>query len=875
MPLTVGDRFARHFEVAGVLGAGGMGEVYRARDTRLNRDVALKLLPDAFAANADRLARFQREAELLASLNHPNIAQIYGIEEDGGVRALVLELVEGSTLEARIARGAMPPDEALAIATQLADGLEAAHEAGVVHRDLKPANVKVQHDGTVKVLDFGLAKALEAAAPGNRHDPSTWSSADTGVGVVVGTAAYMSPEQARGRAVDRRTDVWAFGAVLFEMLTGRRAFEGDGAAGILAEVLKAEPAWQTLPADVPPVVSAVLRRCLEKEPFERMRDIADVRMGLRGAFEDADRPAAGASALGASGWARRALELVGAAVVAGLGVWLLQPAAPRQPVQFAIQGAPGLGSFAELSPDGGQLAYLEAGEAGESRVLIHSLASGEARQVSDSARAGTPLFWSADSRFVGFADGRTLRRVDVATGEAEPVCDTPVFNGGAWSGDGVILFGGRDGIMQVAAGGGTPTALTTVDGARGEFTHAAPWFLPDGRHFLYLRASLDSSTGGIYVGAVGLEPAAQEPTRLLATERPAVYARPPDSATGRLFFTQGRRLLAQPFDDTRLELVGEPTVVAEDVGSDDVRWRSFSVSETGIIAWRDAASAHSVLWLDRTGRELEAERIDDLDDPRYPRLSPEGGRLALVVAGDLWVFDLHGSRPAIRLTFDESSDAIGSPLWTPDGTAIVYEGDGSLFRVSAAGGSPPEPVGVEGHLHGHDWSPDGKLIAVEISGESGDLVEFSPLAEEEPRPLVRTAASEGMGAAMSPDGRWLAYTSDATGRREIWVRPYRGPGPPVRVSHDGGAEPRWARDGGTLHYLDGQTMMEARVETSNGFEFEAPGRLFDGGFQAYQRPPSYDVAADGSFVTTRSGVDPSISVLLNWPEALRSRSDGR
>ena len=875
MSLTPGDRFAGHFEVTGVLGAGGMGEVYRARDTRLNRDVALKLLPDAFAADAERLARFQREAELLASLNHPNIAQIYGIEEDGGVRALVLELVEGQTLEARIARGPMPSDEAVAVATQLADGLEAAHEAGVVHRDLKPANVKVQHDGTVKVLDFGLAKALEAAAPGERTDPPTWSSAATGVGVIVGTAAYMSPEQARGRAVDRRTDVWAFGAVLFEMLTGRRAFEGDDAAGVLAEVLKAEPAWETLPGDVASPVSAVLRRCLEKEPFQRLRDIADVRMGLQGAFEDARRPAAGPAAGRAAGWARRGLELAGAAAAAGLAVWLLQPAAPRQPVRFAIQGPPGLGPSVELSPGGGQLAYLEAGEAGGSRVMVHSLASGEARRVSATSRAGTPLFWSPDGRFVAFADGRTLRRVDVATGADEAVCDTPVFNGGAWNGDDVIVFGGRDGIMRVAAGGGTPSALTTVDAARGEFAHTAPWFLPDGRHFLYLRASLDSSTGGVYVGALGLDPDLQAPARLIATERPAVYARSRDSTTGRLFFMQGSRLLAQPFDDTRLELAGEPTVVAEDVGSYDVRWRSFSSSGNGIIAWRAAASAHSVSWLDGDGREREAERIDGLDDPRHPRLSPDGSRLALVVAGDIWVFDLHGDRPAIRLTFDESSDAIGSPLWTPDGAAVVYEGDGSLHRVSADGGSPPEPMGTEGHLHAHDWSPRGHLIAVAISGESGDLVQLSPMSDAEPRPLVRTAADEGTTAALSPDGSWLAYTSDATGRHEIWVRPYPGPGAPVRVSHDGGVEPRWARDGGTLHYLHGRAMMGARVDTSDGFEFEAPVRLFEGDFRPYERPPSYDVAADGSFVTTRPGSAPSISVLLNWPETLRSRSDAR
>ena len=873
MPLTAGDRFAGHFEVTGVLGAGGMGEVYRARDTRLNRAVALKLLPDAFAADPDRLVRFQREAELLASLNHPNIAQIHGIEEDDGVRALVLELVEGPTLEARIARGPIAPDEVLAIATQLADGLEAAHEAGVVHRDLKPANVKVQHDGTVKVLDFGLGKALEA--PGDPRDPSTWSSADTGVGVIVGTAAYMSPEQARGRAVDRRADIWAFGAVLFEMLTGRRAFEGDDATGIFAEVLKTEPAWETLPGDVTPAVSAVLRRCLEKEPFQRMRDIADVRMGLHGVFEDRERPAFGPSAGRATGWTRRALELAGVAAVAGLCVWLLQPAAPRQPVRFAIQGAPGMGPFVELSPDGGYLAYLEADESGGSRVRLHSMASGEARQVSDTARAGTPLFWSPDSRFVGFADGRTLRRVDVVTGAVEPVCDTPVFNGGAWNRDDVVLFGGRDGIMQVAAGGGTPTPLTTVDGARGEITHAAPWFLPDDRHFLYLRASLDSSTGGIYIGRVGVEPAAQQATRLLATERPAVYAPSRDSTTGRLFFMQGSRLLAQPFDDARLELAGDPTVVAEDVGSYDVRWRSFSASRTGIVAWRDAPSAYSVLWLDAAGRELEPGRIRGLDDPRHPRLSPDGGRLALVVAGDLWVFDLQGDRPPIRLTFDESSDAIGSPLWTPDGAAIVYEGDGSLYRVSADGGSPPEPIGPAGHFHALAWSPGGDLIGVAISGESGDLVEFSLSPAAEPRALVRTAANEGTAAALSPDGQWLAYTSDATGQREIWVRGYPEPGAPVRVSHDGGAEPMWASDGRTLYYLDGQTVMAATVATSAGFEIEAPVRRFAGDFRIYERPPSYDVDADGRFVTTRSDADPSISVLLNWPAALRSRRDGQ
>ncbi|MCY3842409.1 MAG: protein kinase, partial [Acidobacteria bacterium] len=430
MSLTVGDRFAGHFEVTAVLGAGGMGEVYRARDTRLNRAVALKILPDAFAADPERLARFQREAELLASLNHPNIAQIHGIEEEDGTRALVLELVEGSTLEERIAAGPLSLDDALEIAAQIADALEAAHEAGVVHRDLKPANVKVRDDGTVKVLDFGLAKALDAGAgSGDPHTSPTMATAATRMGFIVGTAAYMSPEQARGRTVDRRTDVWAFGAVLFEMLTGRRAFAGDDVTGILAEVIKTEPAWATLSVDVPPAVSGVLRRCLQKDPKERMRDIGDVRLGLLGGFEDPARratapPAAdGAPTDTGGGWKRYWVGLAGAAVViaavaVGPAVWIVTPPAPSVafPVRFTIPAAPNMVPFVELSPDGRHLAYLESDEGREARLWVHSLESGQARELAAADTSGFTVFWSPDSRFVAFSDAGSLRRIDLASG---------------------------------------------------------------------------------------------------------------------------------------------------------------------------------------------------------------------------------------------------------------------------------------------------------------------------------------------------------------------------------------------------------------------------------------------------------------------------
>ncbi|MCY4659109.1 MAG: protein kinase [Acidobacteria bacterium] len=887
MPLTAGERFAGHFEVTGVLGAGGMGEVYRARDTRLNRGVALKILPEAFAADADRLARFQREAELLASLNHPNIAQIHGIEEEAdGTRALVLELVDGPTLEERIAEGPLPLDDALALAAQIADALEAAHEAGVIHRDLKPANVKVRGDGTVKVLDFGLAKALDAApASGDPRSSPTMATAATRMGVIVGTAAYMAPEQARGRQVDRRVDVWAFGAVVYEMLTGRRAFAGDDATSTLAEVIKSEPAWEELTVDVPPAVSGVLRRCLQKDPKERLRDIGDVRLGLLGAFEDPERataPSAAGAALPASGaapteagggWKRHWVGLTGAAVViaavaVGPAVWIAPPPPPSVafPVRFTIPAAPNIVPFVEVSPDGRHLAYLESDGGREARLWIHSFETGQARELATADTAGFTVFWSPDSRFLAFSEGGSLRRIDRTSGSVETVCDTPRLFGGSWNGDDVIVFGAATGIMRVPAAGGTPVPLTTVDAARGELAHAAPRFLPDGRHFLYLRASSDSDVAGIYLGALDVEPAAQNPARLVATRQDAAYAPAAGlGTTGHLLVLQDDRLLAQPFDEERLALAGSPTVVTEGVGAFDV-FAAFSVSRNGMLAYRGAEATRSVLWIEPTGQESAAAGMENLNDPENPRLSPDGRRLALIVDDDLWVFDLEG-RPPIRLTFDGGDNA--SPLWTPDGGRIVYEGDGSLYSVSADGGGTPEPIGPQGHFHPHAWASNGDLIAVEISGERVGLVEFPAVPDAEARAVFRSPANEGFSAALSPDGRWLAYTSDATGSLEVWARPYPGPRPPVRISPRGGTEPVWARDGRALHYVEGRrSLMRVPVDASQGFEFAAPVRLFDADFVVYGQSPSYDVAPDGRLVTVRDDSIATVSVILNWPALL-------
>ena len=425
MSLTIGERYAGHFEVTGVIGSGGMGDVYRGHAARLNRDVALKVLPDAVAHDPDRLQRFQREAEVLASLNHPNIAQIHGIEAENGTRALVLELVDGSTLEERIGRGPLPLDDALGIAAQMAEALEAAHAAGVIHRDLNPANVMLRHDGTVRVLDFGLAIALRPApALGDIHDALTMESLATQAGAIAGTPAYMSPEQIRGRAVDRRTDVWAFGAVLFEMLTGRKAFDGDDIAGTLAAVLESEPAWERLSGDVTPAVRGVLRRCLAQDPGDRLRDVGDVRLGLLGAFEDPNAVVAhGASRSPAVGWTP-----VLASLVIGAGVWTRQPRtpAPLPSVQFTIPAPPRMGPFLQLSPDGRYLAYLAGDETGQPRLRLHSFASGDARPVRGVGPiATTPVFWSPDARFIAFASNGALRRVDIAGGVVEAVSDAP------------------------------------------------------------------------------------------------------------------------------------------------------------------------------------------------------------------------------------------------------------------------------------------------------------------------------------------------------------------------------------------------------------------------------------------------------------------
>jgi Tol biopolymer transport system component len=884
MALTSGTRLGS-YEIAAPIGAGGMGEVYRARDTRLNRDVALKVLPELFAADPDRLARFRREAQVLASLNHPNIAAIYGFEESGGVQALVLELVEGPTLADRIAQGPIPLDEALPIARQIAEALEAAHAHGVIHRDLKPANIKVRPDGTVKVLDFGLAKALEPDVVGaglSRPDsmsPTITSPAATRLGVILGTAAYMSPEQARGKPVDKRSDIWGFGCVLYEMLTGERAFPGEGVMETLAAVIHEEPRWGSLPAHVPTRVRATLQQCLQKDPRQRLHDIGDVRLMLEGAL-DTHEPAGGRPS---RSW-RRAAELSAAAVagvvVTGLALWTAGPPVPptMSSIRFVLPAPDGytFGNTAIPSPDGRHIVFQARDAAARTLLWLHSFQSGQSRPLPGTSTANTP-WWSHDSRFIAFNNEGKLRRIDIAGGPPQTIADLSVGTSqGAWNHEGVIIFGQNPGpVMRVPASGGAPTPVTALDPSRQERAHTGPRFLPDGRHFVYARMSAAPEHSGIFIGSLDAAPEAQEQRMLVPSALSPGYAPSPDPRVGYLLYMRDGTLLARTLDNVTRQLVGDAVPVAEQVADNGLNTGFFGASGPDVLIYRHGASLDGrLMWVDRNGREapfIEAE----LKQLEYPRLSPDGTRLAVTVARDVWIYDV-GGRPPIKLTFNGGNI---SPLWTPDGRRVVYESAtpvGILSIPADGSGGAPELISPPGHYHPHGWSADGRsLLAVRLgTPETGQDIVMIPLdRKEDAEPVVHTPAIEGgFGAALSPDGRWMAYVSDVTGQREVWVQPFPGPGAPIRVSPKGGVEPVWARNGRELFYLEGNTMMGVKVETVNGFRPGPPTALFEGPYLQFIQPPSYDVAADGRFLMVRptdnGAANVPVTVILNWQETL-------
>ena len=860
-----------------------MGQVYRATDTKLKRQVAIKILPPSLAAGADRLARFQREAEVLASLNHPNIAAIFGLEESGGMTALVMELVEGDDLSQRIARGAIPLDEALPIAKQIAEALEAAHEQGIVHRDLKPANIKVRADGTVKVLDFGLAKAMEptgAMSPGLSMSP-TLSLQATQAGMILGTAGYMSPEQAKGRAVDKRSDVWAFGAVLFEMLTGQRAFGGDDVSEVLSRVLQREPAWAALHSEVPLRVQQVLRICLQKDVKQRAHDIADIRLALEGAFETAASQTVAPTTSSAKGGRLVWMAAFGVALLAAVALAVptvrhLREAPPPVPPEMRLEiTTPATTDPVSLaiSPDGQQIVFV-ATEEGRSRLSVRSLDAVSARPLTGTEGASWP-FWSPDGRSVGFfADGK-LKRIDVDGGQLQSLTDAPAGRGASWNRDGTIIFTPdqtSSPIFRIPAAGGAPSPLTRPESPK-QTSHCFPQFLPDGRHFLYYVQGVPESRG-IYIGDLQ----GSQTRRLLDANSAAVYAAP-----GRLLFVRQGTLFAQEFDLPRLELIGNASPVAERIALNTGALGSAAVSAStaGPFVYRtgSAGGLRQFVWLDRSGKDIG--KAGDRLSATSVDLSPDGRRVAQTQqvnqSVDVWLLEL-GRGVLSRFTFDPAIDAY--PIWSPDGSHILFassrKGPFDLYQKPAIGAGTEELLLATVQDKGPtDWSPDGRLLLYRsVDPKTGyDLWALPMNGDGKPFPVVQTNFDE-RDAQFSPDGKWIVYQSNESGRFEIYIQPFPGPGSKLQVSTNGGAQVRWGPNGKELFYiaLDARLMAVPIRLASNPQTAEpgSPAPLFatrvSGALQGTIMQ-QYDVSSDGQRflinTITEEAASP-ITVILNW-----------
>jgi Tol biopolymer transport system component len=885
---VIGQRFAA-YQVVAKLGEGGMGEVYRARDSRLHRDVALKILPDTFASDPDRLARFEREAQVLASLNHPHIAHIYGLEESGTTRGLVMELVEGETLADRIARSPVPLDEALAMARQIADALAAAHDQGIVHRDLKPANIKVREDGTVKVLDFGLAKALDpagSAGGGGSMAPTITSPAMTRAGIILGTAAYMAPEQARGKPVDRRADIWAFGCVLYEMLTGRRAFDAEDMSLTLSMVLQREPDFAALPGGVPSNITQTLRVCLRKDPRERASDIRDVRLALEGAFsgETAAVAATGRRAGGVIAKALAAAALVLAAAM-GYGWWRaarpVEPAAGLPHLEFAL-ALPDGWTFAgsvprfSLSPDGTRLVF-NAVRSGRTQMWVRRLDSTELVPVPGTDSSNTPPFWSSDSRYFAlFQDGK-LKRFDAGNLSSQVLSDAGLTDtGGSWSPDGqIILFSGRTpttGVQRIPASGGVPTPVFKSRSAGA--TQLWPRFLPDGQHFVYLSLGNEGRKDGIYVASLD----GSDPEWLVETESHAEYA------GGYLFYRSQGALVARPFDAARRAFTGDSVQVSSRVSVLGTNGRAaFSVTANGLLVYAASALSNAdfqLTWMDRAGKAVG--KAGDAGNYGQIVLSPDNRKLAFTVSseanptsGKVWVMDLTRSISS-RATSSPSDSA--APVWSPDGRTLAYlssSGQGSgIYTLLVSGLEqerllyPLERVGFP-----QDWSGDGRFL---LTAGAGGFDAIPTQKGGTPVPLQRSNYME-VQPRFSPDGRWIAYVSDESGRPQVYVRSFPGQEFKVQVSADGGYQPSWSPDGKELFYLAlDSTLMAVPVRSGGPFELGDAAPLFLTQIVPWGAGPQrrdYAVSNDGArflvnLPVTVAGRVP-VTIVQNWRALLK------
>jgi len=873
-----------------------MGEVYRACDARLGRDVALKILPEVFADEATRMARFEREAQILASLNHPNIAAIYGLEESNGIRALAMELVEGPTLAERIHPGAVPIDEALAIAKQICDALEYAHEHGIIHRDLKPSNVKIKDDGTVKVLDFGLAKAMEGDATSADISTSpTLSQIATQAGILLGTAAYMAPEQARGKRVDRRADIWAFGVVLYEMLTGKALFSGETTSDLLADVIKSEPNWSQLPGSLPRRIRELLQRCLQKDPRRRLQAIGEARIALEEVLSGAPQEvtATREEMVSSPIWRRAGPWAAGIllATIVGVSVWELRPRPDPPPViQFSF-GAPIGDSLVfrfgntplVLSPDNTAVVFMVRHN-GTSQLYLRWLNRLEAMPLKGTDDGLYPFF-SPDGQWIAFFAGSKLKKVSVSGGTPVTLCDAPISRGGTWTPDNSIIFAPSpsSGLMRVSAAGGTAEPFTRLDASKGERGHRWPKALPGGKAVLF---NSSEPIGNFYDVPICLALLKTGEVKTLPLRGTNVRYVP-----GYVVFTRGETLYAAPFDLKRLEVTGSPLPAGEVLIS-PTGAASYSVSESGSFAYVPAgASIGKLAWVDAKGT-TEVAGLPTRDYFNRVQISPDGKRIVVVILEGgirhIWVYDImRGS--LTRLTFGESDNA--GPTWSPDGRRIAFvtskDGNSTIVaKPSDGSGSEETLLPAQKFVTAiGSWSPDGKFLGYSQIGSNGKLESgVLPLdGDRKPQLLMASAQFDQGFPIFSPNGKYLAYTSNESGRNEVYVIPFgRGSGK-WQVSTRGGILPVWTRNGKQLFYREsGGNIMGVDVAAQTVFSASTPRVIVP---SAVTTPlsnglDSYDVSLDGRrFLvhqqSSEAGQSVQINVVLNWSEELRRLTASR
>jgi eukaryotic-like serine/threonine-protein kinase len=873
MTLAPGTRLGP-YEVVAALGAGGMGEVYRANDTKLGREVALKILPATFTSDPERVARFRREAQVLASLNHPHIGAIYGLEEANGTEFLVLELVDGESLDKRIARGKIPVDEALRIARQLAEALEAAHEKGIIHRDLKPGNIALTRDGRVKVLDFGLAKAVETTA-GSALDVTasptiTTPAMMTGVGMILGTAAYMSPEQAKGRPAGKQSDIWGFGCVLYEMLTRARPFVADDVTSTMAAILERTPAWTALPAATPSAIRGLLRRCLEKNPHCRLHDIADARIEIEEAMST-PIPVVDERRTGLVAMPLVAMAAFVVGGVLGIAMMLVRGTPPvlapmaRLQVVLTEPMEPSGGVLA-LSRDGRRVVY-STGSLANDHLVVRDLDEFDAKPLAGSEHAVSATF-SPDGEWVAFVADRKLKKVSLSGGAPRSVHEPVDGPGLRWTTEQSILFnpGTATGIWRVSEDGGNAQQLT-ASGTRDNL-HRFPELLPNGKAIIYAAQS------GISDDDVVVQVLETHEARVLAKGTAPHYL-----ATGHLTYVAGATLYAVRFDLEKLQMVGAARALVEGVRQTSAGVTLVDVSANGTLVYVPAAAglqSNELVWVDPDG----TERSSGARGKMYaqPRLAPDGKQVITSLRGDaedLWLYDLARGASS-RLTAKGSSSF---PVWSPDGKRVALSVGRNDIFVRTLDGSAPEQKVWTGQVPSYpfSWSPDGRALAyVTVDPKTLQDIWILNLADHQVKPFLASPFREG-APVFSPDGRWIAYVSDESGHSEIYVSPFPGPGEKQAVSTNGGSEPVWPRAGKNLFYRSGDAVMAVEVTTSPALSVSKPRLVFK---KPYERSmalwPNFDASSDGRQLLMVKGSDAApapgyINVVLNWSEELKAR----